>query len=284
MIGVVIPAWIQNQKLWDSTVEAVKSIDSNEPIRVVVVTTRLHHGTPQDLQAALAAVADSYVEPLVDHRDFVDLSVAGAWTRGLRLLLGLEDFSEYAATRWLSNAWKYGKPRFTKPDIFGWMANDVRAGGGTIKALAQFGRMNPEIWAWSGAAGPAEVNHEGCDFSLFMTRLETIRKVGWPDHNFRPAYYEDNDYHARIVQAGGTCRVVAAGQFQHLGSLTVNSDAEAAHHVKHWWKHNQDRFAAKWGRLPANSESEMRSTYFKTPFNRPGAAVWEFEDTPPVPV
>ncbi len=48
------------------------------------------------------------------------------------------------------------------------------------------------------------------------------------DPNFRPAYFEDNDYYARVVLGGGRCRVVHAAQFFHHGSMTIKEDPEMA--------------------------------------------------------
>lgn len=42
---------------------------------------------------------------------------------------------------------------------------------------------------------------EGPDFSCFMISRDTIRVIGWFDENFRGAYCEDQDYHARCGMA-----------------------------------------------------------------------------------
>lgn len=42
---------------------------------------------------------------------------------------------------------------------------------------------------------------EGPDFSCFLINRETIRVIGWFDENYKGAYCEDQDYHARCSMA-----------------------------------------------------------------------------------
>lgn len=42
---------------------------------------------------------------------------------------------------------------------------------------------------------------EGPDFSCFLINRETIRVIGWFDENYKGAYCEDQDYHARCGMA-----------------------------------------------------------------------------------
>jgi GT2 family glycosyltransferase len=127
---------------------------------------------------------------------------------------------------------------------------------------------------WSGIAEngrdhiDASVATDGADFTCFMIRPATLRQHGFFDANFRPAYFEDNDYYGRVVLGGGKCRVVHAAQFFHHGSMTVRSDPEIAHHVNYWFERNREYFRCKWGIAhPENSAEGVLRRYFRNPFN-----------------
>ena len=101
-----------------------------------------------------------------------------------------------------------------------------------------------------------------------MIRPRTLCEHGWFDPNYRPAYFEDNDYYGRVVLGGGQCRVVHAAQFFHHGSMTVRQDAEMAHHVQYWFEKNRAYFQAKWGvSQPENSPEGILRRYHRHPFN-----------------
>ena len=109
---------------------------------------------------------------------------------------------------------------------------------------------------------------DGAAFSCLVCRMATWRKHGVFDTNFRPAYYEDNDYYARVVLAGGQCHVLARARFFHHGSLTVRNDKEVARQVRLRTNANRAYFAKKWGvGRPRNAREGVLRDYFKHPFN-----------------
>ncbi len=185
-------------------------------------------------------------------------------------------------------------------------ASDARPHPGCIEALCDFGmgpRILPEepvaadtyhartqgVAVWSAvqehqAKGRPEDRAltDGADFSLAMVYPHTIAAHGYFDENFKPAYYEDNDYYARVVLGGQRCRVVHAARYEHFGggSQTIKTDAEMAHHVRHWFQSNLDYFRRKWGvQEPAGTERIVRARYNKTPFAVQGRPLsyWEIE-------
>lgn len=108
------------------------------------------------------------------------------------------------------------------------------------------------------------------EFFCFLANEETVRRVGWFDEGFVGAYYEDNDYHARIALAGmKAVRLLNAPVF-HYGTSTIRENQGVSGEIGQAAARNKEYFAHKWGRLPAGSEEEMRRTYFRTPFNREG--------------
>ncbi|BDI34191.1 hypothetical protein CCAX7_62420 [Capsulimonas corticalis] len=106
------------------------------------------------------------------------------------------------------------------------------------------------------------------EFFCFALTRDTLKQVGWFDDNFEGAYYEDNDYHARVALARlRAVRLINAPCFHH-GTATIRDDPRASEEIGQAASRNKEYFAAKWGRLPAGSEEEMRRTYFPVPFNR----------------
>jgi GT2 family glycosyltransferase len=189
--------------------------------------------------------------------------VAGGWNAGTKL--GLDWGAEYCIC----------------------LANDTEAEPHCVQNLLTFGMSredgNPlaqRVALWSGTANndgrvlDPEMVGEGADFSFFAFRPETIQRHGWFDEMFRPAYFEDNDYAARIVLGGEHHRYVYGARFYHHVSMTARNDAEMAHHINHWFGVNQNRFVRKWGRPPVGDEATMLRDYHRTPFNSGEPLSW----------
>lgn len=257
-LAVIMPAVIQNRECLDMTLEAVRSISTKGLCwGIHLICNRLNRNltrTPSLLDGSLLAgsVQDSrtlnYVEVISDR----ERTVAGAWNEGIRRAFAKG--ADYAMV----------------------MANDARLREDTVVELLNFasGPHATDVSLWSACqeclASGGKVHTDGADFSAFMLSPRTLAVHGYFDENFRPAYFEDNDYYARVILGGFRCRVVHQARFLHLGSQTIRHDAEMAHHVRHWFPLNRDYFVRKWGNEPVNGESEVLSKYYQTPFNVPG--------------
>lgn len=98
------------------------------------------------------------------------------------------------------------------------------------------------------------------DFSFFAIRpMEFVKKFGWFDQNFSPAYFEDNDMHYRILLAGGKTAMRFDAQMKHKGSVTQNSKKGGVVSSK-MFEDNRAYYIRKWGAIPGDEE-------FKHPFN-----------------
>lgn len=95
-------------------------------------------------------------------------------------------------------------------------------------------------------------------FSGFMINKMCWEKVGEFDENFKPAYYEDNDYHYRINLAGLKAIVLPTSMFYHYGSRT---QLEAIGRPLATGTSNMQYYIKKWGGLPGRE-------IYKTPFNK----------------
>ncbi len=153
-------------------------------------------------------------------------SVAGAWNRGFQLASTSLEYAFYHV-----------------------LACDIALHPDCIDDMIKFGQENTDVDLWSSTdikSGKAQhVIGDGCDFSSFMFRAEAIKKFGWFDRQYKPAYFEDNDYAERVTRLGGKLKTINYATHYHYGSLTINADAEAKHHVDHWFEINKKRFASK---------------------------------------
>ncbi len=110
---------------------------------------------------------------------------------------------------------------------------------------------------------------ENPDFSCFLITQECWDKVGAFDENFSPAYYEDNDYHARVVLSGEKAILTTSAPYYHFGSLTINQQEEGKPPIipQERMLFGQQYFIAKWGHLPVSNPPEMWNLYYRRPFN-----------------
>lgn len=249
MLGIAMPVWLtETEALWESTRRALGSLRCSSPARVYVVPNRLHRMDEAGLLEHLQPCCEC---PLAVLPWDGARSVAAAWNQGIRAALR-DGCSRLLIT-----------------------ANDCYWHAGAIDEMI---RYDGDASVWSGFGhvdGPLPAEpFEGCDFTGFMVRPETVERVGWFDERFRPAYFEDNDYATRVVMSGGTCRVLPTARFDHAGSLTVRTDAEAAHHVRHWFELNRQRYKEKWGADPVPvSEEDCLARCYRHPWNDPAHPV-----------
>jgi GT2 family glycosyltransferase len=248
-IAIVMPVVLQNEALLQMTLSCVGRLTTRHRATLYVVSNRLHILPPEQLKTALAERFAGEVRLL--HEPGVERSVAGAWNHGCAR--ALEEHADYLTI----------------------VANDTELHEDCLDVLVAHGET-ATCDLWSGIScnshngiDPTQVT-DGADFSCFMIRPRTLEQHGLFDPHFRPAYFEDNDYYARVVLGGGECRVVHAAQFVHHGSMTVRHDPEMAHHVRYWFEKNRDYFRNKWGvGEPENSQEGVRQRYYHHPFNDP---------------
>lgn len=123
---------------------------------------------------------------------------------------------------------------------------------------------------------------EGPDFSCFLINRETIRVLGWFDENFKGAYCEDWDYHARISRARehikehndhdidfNRVHAKRLGQapYFHFASQTLKHNPQIRNHVSVQHGKNRSYYEEKWGGDHPDVMDNKPGT-FKTPFGR----------------
>ncbi len=245
MTALIIPVWCQNADSLNMFLGAAATWKEQAPLVVYAPTNRLAGITPEELQAQLRAASGQTVQVL--HQPGKERSVAGAWNFGVQTALaaGHLDFvvtamdvfwHPYAIDRLV----KVGRPR----------TNELTTG--VDERQAQGDGLT-----------------EGADFSGLYLSDVTLRKFGWFCPEYVPSYCEDNDYVAKVWALGGDISQSHQARYFHHGSATIKLDAEAAHHVRHWFGINKKLFVARWGSEPVGVRSEAEGRYdFGRPINR----------------
>ncbi len=152
------------------------------------------------------------------------------------------------------------------------MNHDALLEPDAVAQLADFSDGEALLWTGVNVLAfphtPRDEVVEAPDFSCFMVEPRTFAAAfGRFDENFSPAYFEDNDAHARIVLGGRRALRLGAARYHHLGSNVVKHDGAAAVALGPLFHKNAAYFHCKWGRSPVNAPAEMRRAYFSRPFN-----------------
>lgn len=248
-LGIVMPVFLQNEVLLQMTCASVGCVRTTADARLYVLANRLTVASAATFATELSSRCGLPVRVTGGER-----GVAASWNEGARQALG------DGAERLLI------------------LANDVFVEPDAVDALLAFGSSDAHrnVAVWSGVP----INHcpdssrenvsDGCDFSCCMVRAETLARHGWFDENFWPAYFEDNDYYARVVLGGDQCAVVHAARHVHRTSQTIEHDPEVRFNVRNWFSWNKEYFCRKWGvGAPLNSREEVRAHYYPHPWNDP---------------
>ena len=93
----------------------------------------------------------------------------------------------------------------------------------------------------------------GPDFSCFMVSKEAYDLVGPFDEDYSPCFFEDNDYHIRLIHAGLRAVSITAAPYYHFGSVTQNSvlGGICSHND---FERNRAYFKEKFGFIPGDPE------------------------------
>lgn len=130
----------------------------------------------------------------------------------------------------------------------------------------KFTRFDTEPWKIaipdSTAISPnIEVDGAGLSdvHNLALFKKEIFDEIGYIDVNYYPAYYEDNDYVRRAINAGvvNSCRVINSVYF-HFWSRTIHQGSGGSN--TGYFHENRTFYMRKWG-------GDFGYEAFETPFN-----------------
>jgi len=103
-------------------------------------------------------------------------------------------------------------------------------------------------------------------FACFAVGKLAIKKIGYLDQNFSPAYYEDIDYMRRMSLSGLRWTIDDRILVEHNRSLTSRSSQYIQSRIENIMKKNGSYYEKKWGG-PIGSEK------FSFPFNDPNVSI-----------
>jgi len=96
---------------------------------------------------------------------------------------------------------------------------------------------------------------QGIGFSCFVIRNRAVKRIGVFDESISPgyAYYEDDDYMARMRRGGVSATDVVDSGIVHLRSSTLEKNTEAEMQEHHRRFHiARANFVEKWGMMPGD--------------------------------
>lgn len=152
---------------------------------------------------------------------------------------------------------------------------DVEFKPDSIDALVNFAEKNPDAGIWSMKAytdilsfrlsepevGMTAIRNHEHNFSSFMVKPDTVRRLGLFDDQFEPAYYEDCDYLHRAKMAGYTPLQTSTALFYHYTCGTRKGSEEDAEYFQQYFTPNTAKYINKWGGIP--NEEVYRTPYGK---------------------
>jgi len=155
----------------------------------------------------------------------------------------------------VSGSWNLGINKFIDSDFILFLNDDVVIGTNQLKEVHENLLDKKQFWLATG----------NCLWSMFTLSKECweyfINKDGYVfDVNFFPAYYEDNDFHYRIILTGKPDIHVGAIEMSPVlfrNSMTIKRDRS----LNNNFNKNHQYYMQKWGGTPGHEK-------FRTPFNR----------------
>lgn len=103
-----------------------------------------------------------------------------------------------------------------------------------------------------GAPGLSDVHN------LALYKKSVFDKIGYIDVNFYPAYYEDNDYCRRAINANIKSCTSLNSRYFHFWSRTIKQETGGSNH--HYFRNNRLYYILKWG-------GDFGSERWTVPFN-----------------
>ena len=225
-LTIVVPVYISSDLHLDFTRQTLESIKTSHDHEVLVV---VNHCEPQ-YKDALNSLLTTSSSLLPNPKGNI---LASAWNLGLDHMV--KSKSDYALV----------------------INNDIVFHPKCIDNLIVFAQAHPEFLLWSASEWSNQRTLASAKltqsfslhphFSCFMVSPKTIQEVGLFDEHFTMGYFEDNDYHTRILQKGFQAAATDSAKFYHYGSRTINVDDDLKIEGKYHYQKNREYFKQKWG-------------------------------------
>jgi GT2 family glycosyltransferase len=248
-LTIVIPVYLSHSLHAQFTKETIDSIKSKHSLRTVII---VNHTTPE--------FEPFLTSQKVDHLIYSPKnSLSKAWNMGIKY--GLQKNTDYILI----------------------LNNDIVLHPKAIDHLVIFAAKHPEFLLWSGvehdnlrtlAQSSADNSYSHHPhFSCFMLNRRSTETVGFFDENLDTAYFEDNDYHIRILLSGHHAAATTTARFYHYGSRTAQVDDSLRLKLKPFYQKNRRYIEKKWGidlhGKGFSPPEKILDDIFPRPFNRP---------------
>jgi hypothetical protein len=135
-------------------------------------------------------------------------------------------------------------------DFVGVIGNDTVVVEGNLHDLCLPGTVASPI-----VVGKPGVERDGVHGACWVAPRRLFDEIGLLDERFEGAFFEDNDFLARLREAGVPRKTVTTVRVEsrRIG-LTMSKVPEQA---DRWYAANQQRFAEKWGWVPEPTDPEL---------------------------
>jgi hypothetical protein len=254
-LGAVIPVYASTSELVEDLSRTLAALANSArfadvtPLPILLCVNRLDD--PAALDAAVARTMGALDAAVQPGRG----SVAAAWNDGLQ---------------W---AWRAGLTHLLVLNQDSVCYSDTVAG---LMAFADTAAdVACDLWTATNTRDhpdpppPNTPPHPTPDFSCYMVLVEGfVARHGWFDENYFPAYFEDNDIHARVVLGGRCALRLPTVRYYHEGSTVIRNDPDRARAVSLHYGMNERYFIAKWGTRPINDAHQFWRAYFPRPFGK----------------
>lgn len=270
-LTIVIPLYLSDPLHMDFTRQTLESIKTKHDYEVILIVNYCSPSLETDLSSLLTTHRSLFTN---DKGNIL----ASAWNLGMKIAFSSSTLGEAELAQSLRSerAQRNRVPRLKaeetgssstrdrklepKSDYCLILNNDLILHPQAIDNLVTFAESHPDflLWTmteWSDMRTLAKAKWDGSfslhpHFSAFMVNHRTLQLIGWFDENLRPAYFEDNDYHIRILLKGKHAAATTTAKFYHFGSRTVNVDDALKPSVKAGYQQNRIYMKKKWGLDP----------------------------------
>lgn len=119
-----------------------------------------------------------------------------------------------------------------------------------LEKYPQLGLVSAKPEDIKAVSPESEVQHGDGSFSFFMISKKCFEDIGDFDENFKPAYFEDNDYLERIWEKGYNPLRLNCVEYTHVFQGSVTFGEDAARNYSKFMQKNLNYFRKKWGFTP----------------------------------
>ena len=158
--------------------------------------------------------------------------------------------------------------------------NDCRLADGDLFDLCVRGTVTSPLVISERQGYGESIEPGGFHGSFWVVPRAVLDRVGTLDERFENAYWEDDDFLARLRAAGVQTRQIASVRVKHIGGLTTVKVPEH----REWLARNERLFEKKWGRVAppiARFRRARSSNVWHFCQNCPDWPAGDYEDVPP---